>query len=325
MSFNMQFPALLIQISLKIMLRKTGNPMWEKEDPAEFLVNPHSLEFNSEIEKALYPHRKVLAQLINSPNEVDDALVPAKAWLNSLKKQPRIIHWTGGLIPNDLARINDYFFHCILKISQEHLLDWATGLTMSHARTLVVAYRHRVLFLQDEECPPMSESQSVSCFAFKKAWERLVDFMGCTTDALVLLEKRMFDTSEDAGIAGNHQWGLDIGMHQDNWYPWNSPGPEEEKETHEGNQSEIEVGPEFDQEELAKWHRTELEKEEAREQTQRAMRPRPTLLKKGMRKCRTVSEIPADSVELRPTYDSEEYQPPAKCTRCKLKDGDSTS
>ncbi|KAK0433001.1 hypothetical protein EV421DRAFT_2063429 [Armillaria borealis] len=71
-------------------------------------------------------------------------------------------------------------------------------------------------------------------------------------EALVLLEKRMFDTSEDAGFAGNNQWGLDIGMHQDNWYPWNSPRPEDEKDTREGNESELDVGPEFDKEELAK-------------------------------------------------------------------------
>ncbi|KAK0244804.1 hypothetical protein EDD85DRAFT_785168 [Armillaria nabsnona] len=234
----------------------------------------------------------VLAQLIDSPNEVDDAL-----------------------------------------ISRECPLDWVTGLAMSHARTLVIAYRHRDLFLQDEACPPMSESESADRFAFEKAWERLVNFTGRTTDgkikpdvvdvdmeALVILEKRMFDTSEDAGIAGNHQWGLDIGMHQDNWYPWNSHGPEEEKDTREGNESELEVGPEYNKEELAKWHRTELEKEEAREQMQRRTRPRPTLLRKGTRKRRAASKIPAESVELRPTDDSEEYQPPAKRTRRKLRD-----
>ncbi|KAK0197625.1 hypothetical protein F5146DRAFT_920236, partial [Armillaria mellea] len=55
-------------------------------------------------------------------------------------------------------------------------------------------------------------------------------------EALILLEKRMFDTSEDVGIAGNYQWGLDVGMHQDGWFPWSSRGPEGE-----GNESELEV------------------------------------------------------------------------------------
>lgn len=58
---------------------------------------------------------------------------------------------------------------------------------------------------------------------------------------------------------------------------------------------------------------------------QKATCPRPTLLRKGTRKRRTVYEIPVESVELRPTDDSEEYQPPAKRTRRKLRDVDSNS
>ncbi len=83
------------------------------------------------------------------------------------------------------------------------------------------------------------------------------------------------------------------------------------------------MGPEYDKQEIAKWHRTELEKEEAREQIQRRTCPRHTLLRKGTRKQRAASKIPAESVELRPTNGSEEYQPPAKRTRRKLRDGDS--
>ncbi|KAG7100263.1 hypothetical protein E1B28_002036 [Marasmius oreades] len=30
----------------------------------------------------------------------------------------------------------------------------------------------------------------------------------------------MFDGSTNAGHAGNCQWGLDIGIHQDNWSPY---------------------------------------------------------------------------------------------------------
>ncbi len=228
--------------------------MRDQEDPEEFLVNPHSLTFNSEVEKALFPHRRVLAQLIDNPDKVDDATVPAKVWLSSLKKKPLVIHWTGGLTLNDLARINNYFFRRVLKTCKEFPLDWLTSLAMSHARTLVVAYRHREWFLKDEECPPASEIETVNHFVVEKAWERLVDYTGRTTDgkikpdavdvdmeALVVLEKRIFDTSEHAGIAGNHQWGLDVGMHQDGWFPWSNRGPEGDKEAREGNESELEV------------------------------------------------------------------------------------
>ncbi|KAK0479331.1 hypothetical protein IW261DRAFT_1420054 [Armillaria novae-zelandiae] len=58
-------------------------------------------------------------------------------------------------------------------------------------------------------------------------------------EALCILEDRMFDRSEDAGIAGNFQWGLDVGMHQDNWCPWKFGG-ENGKGVREGTESELE-------------------------------------------------------------------------------------
>ncbi len=77
---------------------------------------------------------------------------------------------------------------------------------MSHARTLLIAYRHRDLFLQDEDCPPTLDIEAINRFVGQKAWERLVGYTGCTTDgkpkpdvvdvdmeALILLEMRMFD------------------------------------------------------------------------------------------------------------------------------------
>ncbi|KAK0492478.1 hypothetical protein EDD18DRAFT_1079611, partial [Armillaria luteobubalina] len=225
-----------------------------QEDPEEFLVNPCSLEFNSEVEKALCPHKQILADLIDNPNDVDDAIVPAKVWLQSLKKQPLILHWNRGLTLNDLARINNYFFCRVLKICKEQSIDWATSLAMSHALTLLIAYRYRNLFSQDEDCPPTLDIEAVDRFVCQKAWEGLVGYTGCTTEgkskpdaadvdmeALIILEMQMFDRSEDAGVAGNHQWGLDVGMHQDGWYPWSNDGPEGEKNLHEGNESELEV------------------------------------------------------------------------------------
>ncbi len=189
-------------------------------------MNPHSLEFNSEVEKPLRPHKPILADLVDSPNKVDNAIVPAKVSLKSLKKQPLVLHWNGGLTLNDLARINNYFFRRVLKTCKECPIDWATSLAMSHAWTLLIAYGHRDLFLQDEDCPPASDIEAVNRFFRQKALERAVGYKGCTTDgkpkpdvmdidmeALILLEMCIFDRSEDTGVAGTHQWGLDGGMH----------------------------------------------------------------------------------------------------------------
>ncbi|KAK1224322.1 hypothetical protein PQX77_012773 [Marasmius sp. AFHP31] len=39
-------------------------------------------------------------------------------------------------------------------------------------------------------------------------------------ESLLLLELRMFNRFREAGHAGNCQWGLDIGINQDNWWPY---------------------------------------------------------------------------------------------------------
>ncbi len=84
---------------------------------------------------------------------------------------------------------------------------------MSHARTLPIAYGHRDLFLQDEDCPPASDIEAVNRFFRQKAWERLVVYTACMMDgkpkpdvmdidmeALILLEMCMLDGSEDTAV-----------------------------------------------------------------------------------------------------------------------------
>ncbi|KIK49909.1 hypothetical protein GYMLUDRAFT_253444 [Collybiopsis luxurians FD-317 M1] len=41
------------------------------------------------------------------------------------------------------------------------------------------------------------------------------------------------------------QWGLDTGMHEDGWNPYIPPGPEIEGQLREGNESETQVGPDY--------------------------------------------------------------------------------
>ena len=71
-------------------------------------------------------------------------------------------------------------------------------------------------------------TENVNQPVLHKAWERLQDWNGLTPDgkmkqtepadvnfeAICLLDKIMFDTSVRAGMAGNHQWGLDAGPHE---------------------------------------------------------------------------------------------------------------
>ena len=41
-------------------------------------------------------------------------------------------------------------------------------------------------------------------------------------ECLAKLEKEMFECSLAAGIAGEYQWGLDTGEHQEAWNPYDS-------------------------------------------------------------------------------------------------------
>ncbi|KAF8131752.1 hypothetical protein K438DRAFT_1490392, partial [Mycena galopus ATCC 62051] len=39
-------------------------------------------------------------------------------------------------------------------------------------------------------------------------------------ECLGYVEVRLFENSKCTGQAGNHQWGLDSGAHQDSWNPY---------------------------------------------------------------------------------------------------------
>ncbi|THU75885.1 hypothetical protein K435DRAFT_880024 [Dendrothele bispora CBS 962.96] len=59
------------------------------------------------------------------------------------------------------------------------------------------------------------------------------------------LERIMFDQSEKAGQAGNQQWGLDAGPHEDGWNPYiDDPFASEAKR--QGSDSELQPGPGYD-------------------------------------------------------------------------------
>ncbi|KAJ3885096.1 hypothetical protein GG344DRAFT_83111 [Lentinula edodes] len=101
--------------------------------------------------------------------------------------------------------------------------------TTAHARTLLLAYRHQEEFLNNAP----DNLADVDQYIVHQAWNRLVAWTGLSVDgkskrskgadvnyeAVSLLDKIMFDESSRAGVAGNHQWGLDVGPHEMGWNP----------------------------------------------------------------------------------------------------------
>ncbi|KAF9066678.1 hypothetical protein BDP27DRAFT_1423580 [Rhodocollybia butyracea] len=191
---------------------------WCKKIADNILENPEFLPFNSEIEKALRPHILILTELMNSPETVDPDICPAKQW-QMTQRQPKkrrgavpltthhvtpVMEHSGGLTTDDCARINNWFDQNVPGATEKQHI-WMFTLPISHARTLLVL--HRSDFGLD---------------GLKKAFDRLVAWTGKTIDgkdkcyqkadvdleALSILESLIFDISEDAGVAGNQQWGL---------------------------------------------------------------------------------------------------------------------
>ncbi|KAJ6552344.1 hypothetical protein B0H10DRAFT_2104636 [Mycena sp. CBHHK59/15] len=63
-------------------------------------------------------------------------------------------------------------------------------------------------------------------------------FTDVDRECLGFFEERLFEDSHEAGQAGNQQWGLDVGPHQDNWNPyaniprhWNHDDREDESDS----------------------------------------------------------------------------------------------
>ncbi|KAK0474425.1 hypothetical protein IW261DRAFT_1423005 [Armillaria novae-zelandiae] len=112
-------------------------------------------------------------------------------------------------------------------------------------------------------------------------------------------------------------------MHQDGWYPWSNDGPEGEKNSHEGNESKLEVGPNFKQEELAKWHREQLDKHKVERKAQKVTYPKPNMLSHDtavtMHEWQAPDKIPHKQCVSKSGNTEKDTAPPAKHSRRKSK------
>ncbi|KAK0226743.1 hypothetical protein EDD85DRAFT_795065 [Armillaria nabsnona] len=81
------------------------------------------------------------------------------------------------------------------------------------------------------------------------------------------------------------------------------------------------AGAEFDTEELAQWHRAELEKEEERMRAHEVTCPKPRMLSRHAGKRRALDDTLAEPSAVRPGSPDKDTAPPTKRSRRKLTDG----
>lgn len=199
------------------------------------LLDHVGLPFTTEVDRILTTHRRVLFDLIYHPEtRVDE--VPALQYLKSIKRPFTCsVPYMGGLADDDGARINNWFHVKTEKKSDIRKEQWMLLSPVAHAATLLLASRMEA---QDER-EGVVKTETYHSDLLQRAWSRQQEGHGKTPrgaqrpepvdvdrEAVGFLEDRMFTQSKAAGPAGNQQWGLDAGPHQDHWHPY-SEGPEE--------------------------------------------------------------------------------------------------
>ncbi|KAH9474266.1 hypothetical protein JR316_0013429 [Psilocybe cubensis] len=190
---------------------------WQIPTDDDILSDPSSTPYSSEVDEALTPAKKILYDLLCDPEKVDSNLVPAKAWLESKNKDifKTIIPYTGPLTVVERAQISNWFESEITKDKRLRRY-WVSLLPLAHAHTVYIAS----LILKSQ--------QKVNDSLLDSAWDvqcspkplRMFERTDVDLECLSFLEEEMFENSLRAGIAGNYQWGLDVGNHQDDWKPY---------------------------------------------------------------------------------------------------------
>lgn len=116
----------------------------------------------------------------------------------------------GDLTPTEVGQIVSWLSSNVKKDPSQFM----RGAAYFHAITIVLSMKHSI---------PLSSAWTDYQLNYKKnchsvgsalAYRRIEQL------ALQHLEEEMFDCRPSAGLAGNCQWGLDVGYHQNRWDPY---------------------------------------------------------------------------------------------------------
>ena len=133
-----------------------------------------------------------------------------------------LIPCTGSLSVTDRARIANWF-ETHIAIDKKLRNTWLGLLPLAHTFTLFIGF-------QLVEKPPrkIDITRLSHWELLEMAWEMQVkgdvtllwQEVDIECECLSKLEEEMFERSQAAGLAGEYQWGLDAGHHQEAWNPY---------------------------------------------------------------------------------------------------------
>ena len=213
----------------------------EIESSEDILSKTDSIPYTNEVNDILLPYKKVLTNLLTcKPKDLKNETIPALSWLESTKMPllTTLIPYVGSLSIEERAQIANWFDIHITRKDKKLRLTWLGYLPLAHAYTLYIAYR-----LKSD--PKMAKLEGKDLLL--RAWaaqftgtsERLID-VDVERECLEQLEGEMFEVSFRAGMAGNYQWGLDSG-HHDEWNPYSRLPAEWKVGDYVGDDEELEV------------------------------------------------------------------------------------
>ncbi|KAG2133699.1 hypothetical protein DEU56DRAFT_888775 [Suillus clintonianus] len=201
---------------------------WDTPREEDLIQNFMSAPASKELDNILRPHIASLQKLLDSPdlNERGAEAYPVIDYIMHSKKNlldgvgAYSIPYCGDISSHEYAKIARWFSENIPGASSQ-VEKWLGGMALVHAFTLVVAHRKAGDF---KKCLEAQNEQWNERALLKMAWADLLisypaDSFVADVDleCLTALEARMFEDSEEAGPAGNQQWGLDAGQHHRRW------------------------------------------------------------------------------------------------------------
>ena len=149
-------------------------------------------------------------------------MIPARDWLQNTPRQVGLglVPYSGSLSIAERAQVANWFY---IHIAQKDRARWANSvglLPLAHAVTLFIAHKLK-------SKPDFKELAFQDLI--QRAWESQYSDLppregraDVDLEALEVLERQLFEVSEAGGDASYYQWGLDVGHHQEDWYPYNS-------------------------------------------------------------------------------------------------------
>jgi len=191
------------------------------------------------------PSIEILKAVLNDPESQNSRLVPAKAWLESQKMNIRtgLVRYMGNLPVIERAQLTNWFETHVALGNKNLRLQWFGRLPIAHACTLfIVAHLRtgrwtRATFKNETEMLDYAWKIQTEDPPLEKVFHNIdVD-----KECLERLEEEMFERSALAGSAGNFQWGLDVGHHQEGWNPYDGTPIDWNHEDRESSEGEHEV------------------------------------------------------------------------------------